>query len=149
MQWLFVFFACGGLLVADRWLKILALRGVSYDLGFAQFILFKNDALVFSWPAPNIVAVWLMIVAMVLVLYVASRMIRQQNIIGIFGCLLLLTGAASNLFDRIHYGYVIDWAYLGRWWPVFNLADVIIGVGLITLIFLRPRLRQPEELTKN
>ena len=43
----------------------------------------------------------------------------------------MLLGASSNLFDRLWYGYVIDWAYLGDWWPVFNLADVMVAAGLI------------------
>ncbi len=144
MQWLVVFFTCSGLLAADRWLKVLALRGVTHDFGLARFVVFKNDALVFSWPAPNIVAIWLMIAAMVIVLYITRRMLQQGNFIGAFGCFLILTGAGSNLYDRIMHGFVIDLMYLGRWWPVFNLADVMIGVGLVIIIFLRPRLRSAD-----
>lgn len=141
MHWLFFFFACGGLAVADRWLKILAVQGVERDFGFAKFVLFKNDALVFSWPGSNMVGIWLMVVAIVVVVYVLRRMFRQANVIGVVGCLFILTGAASNLYDRLHFGYVVDWAYLGRWWPVFNLADVIIGLGVVMIIFHRPHLR--------
>ena len=50
-------------------------------------------------------------------------------------CALILCGAMSNLYDRLAYGYVIDWAYLGQWWPVFNLADVMVGAGLLLIIF--------------
>lgn len=148
MQWLFIFFACGGLLAADRWLKTLALEGATRDFGFAQFTLYKNEALVFSWPAPNVVAIWLMGAAIIVVLYITRRMWRQGNTVGMFGCLLILTGAGSNLYDRIIHHFVIDWAFLGRWWPVFNLADVMIGVGLIMVIFLRPRLRTGDRVDK-
>lgn len=40
-----------------------------------------------------------------------------------------LGGAASNLHDRLRRGLVIDFLDLG-WWPVFNLADVAITLGV-------------------
>lgn len=44
-------------------------------------------------------------------------------------CLVLvLGGAIGNLFDRIFYGYVIDFLDF-RIWPVFNLADTAISVS--------------------
>jgi len=48
-----------------------------------------------------------------------------------------LGGAASNLYDRLRRGAVIDFLDVG-WWPVFNLADVAITLGTITALwFLR------------
>lgn len=46
---------------------------------------------------------------------------------------LILGGALGNLFDRIAYAYVIDFVdvYYGTWhWPVFNVADAAISVGV-------------------
>ena len=53
---------------------------------------------------------------------------------------LILGGAFSNLFDRIWYGYVIDYLDL-RVWPVFNLSDtaITVGVGLFLLNSLKIR----------
>jgi signal peptidase II len=48
---------------------------------------------------------------------------------------LILGGALSNLFDRIFLGYVVDYIDL-RIWPVFNLSDSCINIGIIT-IFLK------------
>lgn len=48
---------------------------------------------------------------------------------------LVLGGAMGNLIDRVHLGYVIDFIDL-QWWPVFNLADSSIVVG-VTLLMLR------------
>lgn len=47
-------------------------------------------------------------------------------------------GALGNLFDRIIYGYVIDFLdfYYGYWhWPAFNVADMAIvgGAGLLII----------------
>jgi signal peptidase II len=45
---------------------------------------------------------------------------------------LQLGGAIGNLFDRLRYGYVIDFVDIG-FWPVFNLADsaIVLGVGIL------------------
>jgi signal peptidase II len=45
-------------------------------------------------------------------------------------------GAVGNLIDRIYYGVVTDfvlWRYKTSEWPVFNIADVVlvVGVGLM------------------
>lgn len=49
---------------------------------------------------------------------------------------LVAGGAVGNLIDRIYYGVVTDfvlWRYETHEWPVFNVADVVlvIGVGLM------------------
>jgi len=46
-----------------------------------------------------------------------------------------LGGAASNLYDRLTRGAVLDFIDLG-WWPVFNLADVAITCGVITALLV-------------
>jgi len=45
-------------------------------------------------------------------------------------------GAVGNLIDRIYYGVVTDfvlWHYKEHEWPVFNVADIVlvVGVGLM------------------
>jgi signal peptidase II len=51
---------------------------------------------------------------------------------------LELGGALGNLIDRLRFGYVVDFLDF-RIWPVFNVADmaIVIGVGLIFLYLLR------------
>ncbi len=49
---------------------------------------------------------------------------------------LILSGALGNLYDRIAYGYVVDFLevyYQTYYWPAFNIADsaICIGAGLI------------------
>ncbi len=45
-----------------------------------------------------------------------------------------LGGAASNLYDLLRRGAVIDLVKIG-WWPVFNLADVGITAGAIAALW--------------
>jgi signal peptidase II len=47
---------------------------------------------------------------------------------------LILGGAAGNLFDRISFGYVVDFLDF-RIWPVFNIADSAITTGIAILVF--------------
>jgi signal peptidase II len=49
---------------------------------------------------------------------------------------LILAGALGNLYDRVRYGYVIDFLEFhirGYYWPSFNVADTSISIGVILL----------------
>ena len=52
--------------------------------------------------------------------------------------MLVLGGAAGNLYDRLTHGFVtdfIDVAYKGYHWPTFNVADSAITIGMGFLLF--------------
>ena len=69
-----------------------------------------------------------------------SKYQRQK----LFGQFLLLSGAVGNLIDRAQYGYVVDFIDMhvnGFYWPVFNLADSFIFIGVLLLLFQR---KQPS-----
>jgi signal peptidase II len=51
---------------------------------------------------------------------------------------LVAGGAVGNLIDRVYFGSVTDfvlWRYKSKEWPVFNVADVVlvVGVGLMVI----------------
>ena len=48
--------------------------------------------------------------------------------------ILLYGGILSNLFDRVFYGYVIDYINFNINYPIFNLADTYIVIGIILII---------------
>ena len=48
---------------------------------------------------------------------------------------LLLGGAAGNLIDRLDRGYVTDFIDI-PFWPAFNLADMSITVGVLSLFYV-------------
>ncbi len=52
------------------------------------------------------------------------------------GWLFIIAGALSNLYDRLVYGYVVDFLDF-RFWPVFNIGDmsICLGVFLVGLSF--------------
>ena len=50
---------------------------------------------------------------------------------------MLIGGILGNLFDRIIYGYVIDYLdfyILGYNYPVFNIADMCIVISVFLII---------------
>ena len=64
--------------------------------------------------------------------------------------MLVLGGAAGNLFDRLSYGYVIDFIdvfYRNYHWPTFNVADSSISVGIGLLLLEALTQKNPMENT--
>ena len=58
---------------------------------------------------------------------------KNRNLLSRCSVGFIIGGALGNLFDRIRYGFVIDFIDL-RVWPVFNLADTAITIGIFLLI---------------
>ncbi len=72
---------------------------------------------------------------------------QESSVWGNLALTAILAGAAGNLYDRLAYGYVVDFldVYIGDWhWPAFNVADSCITVGAIVLL-LGSFTRQPAE----
>ncbi len=60
------------------------------------------------------------------------------RLLKLFALSLLLAGAIGNLIDRFLLGFVIDFIdlhYQDFYWPVFNVADILISLGVVLLIF--------------
>ncbi len=69
------------------------------------------------------------------------------------GVLLILSGAAGNLIDRVTMHKVTDFIDVGipnfqPRWPIFNVADSCVCVGVGILLILPMFLKKPEAMTK-
>jgi signal peptidase II len=79
------------------------------------------------------------IIALIIAAVTFYTYIRWMNHYTVIGEVLVLSGALSNLLDRITYGGVIDFIYfsINGWsWPIFNLADVWIVSGVLVMLIL-------------
>ena len=105
--------------------------------GFLYITYVKNTGAAFSIFRNNtLFLIILSIVIIGLLFYYLSKKIYLSKLENIsYG--LILGGAIGNLFDRIIYGYVIDFIdiYIFKFdYPVFNIADMAIVIGVIILI---------------
>ena len=76
----------------------------------------------------------LITIIMLVVIYSLMFSYKENKLTNLsFG--LLFGGVVSNLLDRIIFGYVRDFISLGSF-PVFNIADASIVVGVILIIII-------------
>jgi signal peptidase II len=115
-------------------IPLLAFFSLTYvrNTGAAFGILRELDA---ALRLPLFVLVTLLAVA-ALVSYL--RQLRSDDSIVAASLGGILGGAAGNLICRVRYGEVIDFAHLhyrGFDWPMFNLADSAITVGVAIVLW--------------
>jgi len=70
-------------------------------------------------------------------LIIALSRISSRNRLLCIALSLIVGGALGNLWDRITYGYVIDFIQLylsDYYWPTFNIADSAICLGAMLLL---------------
>jgi signal peptidase II len=68
------------------------------------------------------------------ILYYFPRIPRTDWVLRLALC-LQFAGAVGNLLDRLNYGYVSDFISILNF-PVFNLADLSISIGVALLIIV-------------
>jgi signal peptidase II len=93
-----------------------------YNTGVA-FGLFQDQGLIFTVMALFVVAA---------ILYYFPRMDPRDWSLRL-AMILQLGGAVGNLIDRLTIGHVTDFISLGNF-PVFNIADASISVGVAVLL---------------
>ena len=108
---------------------------------FLSFVHFQNPGAAFSFLSDQ--GGWqryfLIVISLLAVIYI-PWLINQykKNMLIVIGLLLILGGAIGNLYDRISYGYVIDFIYfhIGEfYWPAFNVADSAISIGVLLFLY--------------
>jgi len=131
----------------DRWTKSLILS--KFDLndaitlidGFFDITYVQNTGVAFSIfssinsPAKSVMLSFFTAGAAVMVVVYSLRSPAQDRLLQA-GLALILGGALGNLYDRLTYGYVVDFLefYVGNYrWPTFNVADSAISIGVFLL----------------
>lgn len=76
-----------------------------------------------------------MIASMAIIIWMYRTSTTQ--ILKLSALAILLAGAVGNLIDRAALGFVIDFIdlhYQTFYWPIFNVADILISVGVLLLL---------------
>lgn len=110
------------LLIADEILKSFALQYPT--------IIHKNFGIALDIP----IASYIVIPIIAIIVLVAARAFwqhRHDEAIAI-PLAFIVAGGLGNLFDRIFYGFIVDYLIIGR--SAFNISDLMILGGVIGLI---------------
>ena len=124
---------------------------ISHVLNFgAAFSMFAESA---SPVAVRSALIGFSVVAGIIVLTMLWRMGRAASPASI-GLALILGGAIGNLYDRIHFHYVVDFlevTIIRYHWPDFNVADSCISIGavllLLELLWPKPKQTHLDDVT--
>ncbi len=117
--------------------KIVTL-GNSIDIikNFLRISYVKNTGAAFSILDGN--TLFVTIIGIVIIIMIIWYLYKNKvnKMIDKIGYSLILGGSIGNLFDRVCYGYVRDFIdiQIGEYnYPIFNLADSFIVIGVILL----------------
>ncbi len=75
--------------------------------------------------------------AILVMIFFLNKTLKENNRLSAFALALMIAGAAGNLIDRLMFGYVRDFMnfyIFGYDFPVFNVADICLTVGVCLLI---------------
>jgi signal peptidase II len=109
--------------------------------GFFNITYVRNTGVAFgifssiSSPVKSVLlSVFTAIAAIIVITYSIRSPVRNRLLQ--MALALILGGALGNLYDRLAYGYVVDFLefYVGAYhWPSFNVADSAISIGVLLL----------------
>jgi len=99
-----------------------------------QIVYAPNYNIAFSLPLPAILIIILVILALIFLSYIWWVNLQTGDLKILTATSLIIIGALSNLIDRLIFSYVIDYINIFIW-PIFNLADVMIVIGIFIYLF--------------
>ena len=86
----------------------------------------------------GLISPWILIIlGLLIVSFIFYLMKSASDTFEEWSLLIIISGALSNIIDRIFNGYVIDFIYFHYkdfFWPAFNFADIYITIGIIMIV---------------
>lgn len=139
---MFFYALVGSVLFVDQLSKFLALRflkpqaSVPVIPGVLDLTLVMNPGVAFGLFSAYAPALFTLITVSLVVLFIiANRSHQNGSTLDRWALSLILGGAVGNWIDRLRFTAVVDFIDF-RIWPVFNLADTAITIG-VCLYFIR------------
>ncbi|MCS7227942.1 MAG: signal peptidase II [Endomicrobia bacterium] len=108
-------------------------------LPFLAITYTTNTGIVFGWfQGANLIFTVIIVFILAAFLFTSKSIILEFGTTGKIVIGLIICGGVGNLIDRIFFGKVTDFIDL-QWnykniWPIFNLADSYIFVGVWVLV---------------
>lgn len=122
-----------GLILLDQITKLIFWPRDFY-ISFVHVHPVKNFGLGFSLDFGVLGNLIVLGAALAFFIYYFFKHRMQMDFLGRIAFALILAGALSNIIDRLYLGYVRDFLDVGLGFT-FNLADAIIVIGLILILF--------------
>lgn len=136
--------------IADQWIKLyvstpgnIPAEGIQLIPGFLNLRYVENTGGPFGFLSGQNASLWFVIAAGVFLLLViialATKFISGPT--ARWSIVLVAAGGVSNAIDRLINlygdGHVVDMFQLdfAKWFPVFNLADIVITIFIVVFIF--------------
>jgi len=101
--------------------------------GFFRFTYGTNTGGVFGFFSNQTFLITVAAIVSVVIILLYSRHKMAHSMLVKVSLGLILGGSIGNLIDRVRFGAVTDFIDVGAW-PVFNLADSAIDIGVVLLI---------------
>jgi signal peptidase II len=139
------------IVACDEWLKSLAIKrlpleGSLVDPGILSLAIHKNLGIAFDIPFKLELIILFSIVIGGVLLHMAYRHTRSHPQIA-FAALVIVIGAMGNVYDRLAYGFTVDYLILfGR--SALNLSDLVIILGVILLLMFSRRKQKIDTMSK-
>jgi signal peptidase II len=152
------------LIVADQAIKLLVLWAVGprvFEPGVGAVYLthlfwivdatfIKNTGAAFGiFQGGARILVWVSLVVGIGILVYLSMNHRRVSLLGQISFSLIAAGALGNAIDRLGHGWVVDYVDINRTglaildnFPIWNLADACVVVGVLLLLILPQRKRR-------
>ncbi|MEK7545349.1 MAG: signal peptidase II [Patescibacteria group bacterium] len=108
-----------------------------------QFKLFYNHGIAFSISIPQTIIITLTYIMLIIGVYFAYQELNLKNWYTQILLGVIMGGTLGNLFDRALQGSVVDFIAVANY-PVFNIADIGITVGLFCIVIFFERLRKKK-----
>jgi signal peptidase II len=137
---IFFYGLVGGVVLIDQFSKFLALRFLSSQTSVPlipqvlDLTLVRNPGVAFGLLSDYAPALFAVITISLVLLFLIANRSRGTSVADRWALSLILGGAIGNWIDRLRFSAVIDFIDF-RVWPVFNLADTAITVGVCLYFF--------------
>ena len=148
-------------------------ESISVIGNFFRITFTENPGMAFGFDPGSNFKLWISLFSLVasIGLLVYLFIVRNKSLSLKLAIALILGGAVGNLIDRMFYGLIFDYAplfygkvvdffdfdffnftILGRnyeRWPIFNIADASVTIGVLILLFFYKQTKSTEEVGSN